>query len=272
MEMKNKIVITDSVKKVNKKTLFKGLIIMSMLTVVFLNCIYGFGLPSSEIECIEDVSHKYTENINTYMHENKNVTNAITIFSSICIDIIMVSMSVHWVLQSDSWRLIVCLVHFYLFRGFIQGMFQMKYPQGFIWEYPGLPSLAVSYLKTNDFFYSGHCGLPIIAACEFFAHRKYLLGFFSIFGCVVEFIVMTIMRGHYIIDLIFGIITAHYFFIIVDRFIYIIDNSYFTLKEREKISKKNSIQNLKKSLEEKSDYGDCKDTTSSSDDDVNKYY
>ena len=83
---------------------------------------------------------------------------------------------------------------------------------------------------------------------------------------------MTIMRGHYIIDLIFGIIIAHYIFIIVNMFIHFLDNSSFTLKDE--MSENCSSQSLKKSFEEKNyeQEPDYKASTSNSDDDVNKFY
>jgi len=34
----------------------------------------------------------------------------------------------------------------------------MEKPSGYIWHYPGFPSLVVPYAATNDFFFSGHVG------------------------------------------------------------------------------------------------------------------
>lgn len=42
----------------------------------------------------------------------------------------------------------------------------MKKPAGYIWEYPGFPSLVVPYGPTNDFFYSGHMGGSLISTLE----------------------------------------------------------------------------------------------------------
>ena len=66
-------------------------------------------------------------------------------------------------------------------------------------------------MKTNDFFYSGHIGIPIIFGLEFYRQNmKYLLAP-CLFVSVFEGSMMLIMRGHYSIDLIFGVIFAHYF-------------------------------------------------------------
>lgn len=277
MENKKSYQMTE---KITIRTMIRGCMIVVLLTCVFLNCIYGFGLPSNEIGCLEDVSHEYTANINLFLQNNKNVTNAITIFSSLCIDIIMLSVCIQWVIKGRSWRLLICLFIFYSFRAVVQGLFQLKFPEGFIWDYPGLPSLAVSYLKTNDFFFSGHVGLPILAACELFKNKKNSLGYFALFGCIVEFIVMTIMRGHYIIDLIFGIITAHYVFIIVDKYIHLLDNSILSFKEPTHLGRKSfrereeqsSKKTLCKTCKTCKTCHSCQMSTGNTDEDDTKFY
>ena len=62
----------------------------------------------------------------------------------------------------------------------------MKFPDNYLWGYPGFPSIMVSYLKTNDFFYSGHCGLPIVLLCEFNHLGMKLMQAFCIFTFIFE--------------------------------------------------------------------------------------
>ena len=166
---------TDNSKNIlpKNKTLLKSILIFLLISGICLNCTLGlFFLPDSDVECINDVSHNLTENWNKYLNENIYFTNTITIVSSLCIDIIILSVCFTWIFKSNSWRFLVSLFFFYTLRGFTQNIFQMRYPDGFLWSYPGLPSLAVSYFKTNDFFFSGHVGMPIIVACELFKNKK----------------------------------------------------------------------------------------------------
>jgi hypothetical protein len=102
----------------------------------------------------------------------------------------------------------------------------MKYPEGYLWEYPGFPSIFVSYLKTNDFFFSGHVGLPILVGLECRKLNKTYFMIFSYFTCIVEGITMVLTRGHYIIDIITGMAMAHYFFIVVDNYLNFMDNNF----------------------------------------------
>jgi len=108
----------------------------------------------------------------------------------------------------------------------------MRNPEGYLWEYPGLPSISVSYLHTNDFFFSGHVGFPTIFALEHNTLGNTFLKYLCIFTAFFEFTTMIITRGrHYIIDF-SGIIIAHYLYNICS---YIsenyIDDSWMSLKQ-----------------------------------------
>lgn len=45
----------------------------------------------------------------------------------------------------------------------------MQFPPGYLWDYPGFPSLVVPYGATNDFFYSGHAGGATLVMFEYSA-------------------------------------------------------------------------------------------------------
>jgi len=124
----------------------------------------------------------------------------------------------------------------------------MKFPDGYLWEYPGFPSLFVSYLKTNDFFFSGHVGLPILMICEFYKMKKYSMIYFSVFTLTLEFLTMIALRGHYSIDLITGIFMAHYCFILTEKYIHHLDNI-------SKINKQNS-EMIEDNFEDKINYSE----------------
>jgi hypothetical protein len=109
----------------------------------------------------------------------------------------------------------------------------MRFPDGYLWDYPGFPSLFVSYIKSNDFFYSGHVGLPVLQICELYKIKKYNWIPISVFIVILEFFTMIVLRGHYTVDLFAGIIIAHYSFMISDKFIYIVDD-YMGINKSEK--------------------------------------
>ena len=106
----------------------------------------------------------------------------------------------------------------------------MQKPKGYLWDWPGFPSIFVPYAKTNDFFYSGHVGSCVIVALEA-QHMGYRwLKWFALFGVVVQFVLMVALRSHYFIDLVSGILFAHYFFIMSRTYVYHIDRRLCRLK------------------------------------------
>lgn len=120
----------------------------------------------------------------------------------------------------------------------------MQFPEGYLWENPGFPTLTISYLRTSDFFFSGHVGFPIIMAAECYKLNKKFIMMICFFTCLVEAFTMVVTRGHYIIDLITGLIVSHYVYILVDKFIYLLDESCIGMGE------KPSESNLKDNKEE----------------------
>lgn len=110
----------------------------------------------------------------------------------------------------------------------------MKFPEGYAWDYPGFPSIMVSYLKTNDFFFSGHCGLPILLLCEFNFLKIQWIKIICIFTFVLECFTMLSLRGHYSIDIIAGAIFAHYIWDNTNKYIHHIDNLTFNNQNNQK--------------------------------------
>lgn len=115
-------------------------------------------LPAENIECIQDQFFITTESINKYFATHVEVKNWFLIVCSLFMDITMIVGIFMFVVRGKSWRLPIALIMFYLLRMLVQKLFLMRYPEGYLWDYPGFPSLVVPYGKTNDFFYSGHIG------------------------------------------------------------------------------------------------------------------
>jgi hypothetical protein len=101
---------------------------------------------------------------------------------------------------------------FYGMRLVIQNLFLMKKADGYIWEYPGFPSLVVPYGQTNDFFYSGHMGGSFIATLEWGMNGYRSMSIFGILTMIVTFWLMVFCQAHFLIDMFAGVIIAHWCF------------------------------------------------------------
>jgi hypothetical protein len=87
---------------------------------------------------------------------------------------------------------------------------------GFLFSYPGLPSLTVPYHDTNDFYYSGHIGTCFLIVLEYKASKWYKMSYFTFFIMANQWFMMCLVRTHYIIDMVTGLIVAHYMFIMAE--------------------------------------------------------
>ena len=109
----------------------------------------------------------------------------------------------------------------------------MRPPDGMNWSYPGFPSLVVPYLASSDFFFSGHMGVVTFLCLENLERSDYIMTIVSGLSIAVEFTVMVILRGHYTIDLITGVIVAHYLWIMTAKPAKLLDRrlGYATLQK-----------------------------------------
>lgn len=152
-------------------------------------------------------------------------------------DITMLTGFVVFIVKGKTWRLPLTMAIFYLLRLLIQKTFLMRYPEGYLWENPGFPSITVPYGKTNDFFFSGHVGGAVIMTIEYFRlmreiptwNWKLFMKIMTIVGVIttiLQVFLMIFLRGHYSIDMFAGAMAGHYISMLVkgwapflDRFV-----------------------------------------------------
>jgi len=87
----------------------------------------------------------------------------------------------------------------------------------------------VPYGKTNDFFFSGHVGCCVINYLEYSAIGWRKLARFSAVTCLFQVALMVSLRGHYFIDLISGVVFAHYLWMLSERYSYLVDVKVFRI-------------------------------------------
>lgn len=200
-----------------------GLIIVSFILIV-LNVIYGYALPNNNVDCIEDLALMSTHKLNEFFHFDKTSAKVLLIVSSLSVDFIMIILGVLWVTKGNSWRVFISLLALYILKFLIQFVFQERIPDGFLWEYPGFPSIMVSYLKTNDFFFCIPVGFLTIAILEFWKIESYYMLASAVLTLFLQIFSRISLRGNYIIDMISAIILAHYIFMLADDYAPFVDS------------------------------------------------
>lgn len=168
------------------------------------------------IYCFEDrLLTKIFLNITNYISQNLYIRDFLLIASSGFLDIFMLCFMYVFVTNGYSWNPLIHMATFYLFRGFVvQSLVIMQIYDTYVFEYPGFPSLVVPYFRAADFFYSGHTGCALLLGMHMadmgYEEMRYVGLILSLF----EGLVLTLLRIHYSIDIIFGLICSHYLYYI----------------------------------------------------------
>jgi len=227
------VLLTEPDKEKEKRfRIYRGLFLSLIVIALFLNTIYGFAIINGDISCITDFTFPLTERWNHFFLENTETKKKVIIFTSLVIDIMVISFGFIWTAKGESWRPIVSMVFFYALKMTAQLLLKIKFPYGYAWENPGIPSLVVPYAKSNNLFFSGQIGIPVIIGFEFDRMEMKIPMVLCIIITAMESVILLTMRANYIIDILSGILIAHYTFLMAERYIYIIDDSCLSMKTR----------------------------------------
>jgi hypothetical protein len=164
------------------------------------------GAPATPID---DAILDWLAQPNLYLHEHPGAADALLICSSAVIDMLgvfLLGMSI----LGPTVRPFMGLLLLFGMRQICQSLCALVAPDGMIWEYPGFPSLLVTYGVANDFFFSGHTGLAVLGALEIvrFGGRRWLP--LALFIVIFEATAVLVLRAHYTMDVFTGAVVALY--------------------------------------------------------------
>lgn len=164
------------------------------------------SLPASGIG---DWTHNITASANQYLLMHPGTANALLVISSAIIDLIAIFLLSRWILKGDS-RPFLSLVLVLALRQVMQFCVALPVPANQIWHYPGFPSLLVTYDVANDYFFSGHTAIAVLAAVELSRLGKGWGTWLGVTLVIFEIATVLILRAHYAMDVFTGLITGFY--------------------------------------------------------------
>jgi len=194
----------------------KIFIIATAYAFLLLNDYENISKPADVPQCINDHMFNWVAPINAFLQANWGYRNALIMMASLIMDTLFSMMCLRFILYHKNVRLLTTVLVFYIVRAIIQQLYTVTMPpSGYIWGSPGIFSIVVPYFATNDFFYSGHVGICFIAFLEFRKDGCQILKTLAFIGLWLEAFTLLVSRAHYSVDLIAGLIFAHYFYIVV---------------------------------------------------------
>jgi PAP2 superfamily C-terminal len=95
-------------------------------------------------------------------------------------------------------------------RQIMQALVSLPAPPGVIWHYPGFPSLLVTYGVSNEYFFSAHTALTVLAATELARFKKVSLRILGVAFVLFEMATVLVLRAHYTMDVFTELVTGLY--------------------------------------------------------------
>jgi len=218
----------------------KSTICAFALAFIILNTLYQFALPSTIPPCYDDLLFNFTGKINHWFSINQNAKYVCLIISSICLDLLTIIFAIIWTINGQSLRPVFAFISYFLLRLICINVYKMVIPDGYLFDYPGFPSLTISYAKTNDLFFSSFLGISLIICLECYKMKQFSLVITSICVLVFQVVLVIFLRGNYFIDIVSALVVAHYSHMMMDEFCrWLENNNYLSLEKqgckREKI-------------------------------------
>lgn len=156
---------------------------------------------------IGDGVHRLTRRLHHYFATHERSADHALIWSSLCIDVLGISLIALSVFASSFEPFIAVMLVFSL-RQLSQLCCTLPAPRGMIWRDPGFPTALVTYQVGNDFFFSGHTALAVLGAIEICRFGPWWLGAIAIVIALGEALIVLVLRAHYAMDVITGALAA----------------------------------------------------------------
>jgi hypothetical protein len=167
------------------------------------------GSRSVPAAMIGDRLQTVTAPLNLYMQSHSTAANALLIVSSGMIDLLGIFLLAKWIFGA-SIRPFLGLVLVLGLRQITQALVALPTPPNAIWHYPGFPSLLVTYSVANDYFFSGHTAIAVLAVTEMARARRWWLTGLGVMLAAFEIATVLTLRVHYTMDVFTGIVTGLY--------------------------------------------------------------
>ncbi len=158
---------------------------------------------------IGDQLQSITTAANSYLHSHPSAANLLLIVSSAIIDLLGLFLLSKWIFGA-SIRPFLGLVIVLGLRQVMQWLVALPAPPNAIWHYPGFPSLLVTYSVSNDYFFSGHTAIAVLAASEIARAGRRWLTTLGVLIALFEVVTVLVLRAHYTMDVFTGMVTGLY--------------------------------------------------------------
>ncbi len=191
----------------NKRAFVIRLTVTAAALVIWFWTQSMIGARGAPVAGIGDRLHSATAPINLYLQVHPSAADVLLIVSSGIIDLLGIFLLSKWIFGA-SVRPFLGLVVVLGLRQVMQALVALPAPPNAIWHYPGFPSLLVTYGVANDYFFSGHTAIAVLAVTEIARTGKRWLTGLGVLIALFEIVTVLVLRAHYTMDVFTGIVTG----------------------------------------------------------------
>ena len=181
---------------------------------MIINTFYGQASVHNNVKCFEDLTHKFTKNINNYFLIHTKYNFFIKLILSILIDLTIIYTLIVWSIYSSNIRFISSFISYIIINILIKFIFIQIHPETSSFHIHHIFSIFINYKKNNHSFYPMGIGLLIICGFEWKRNNNNIYFYFIIFLYFSESFVLIIMEGNYFHEIFTSGLAGHYIFLI----------------------------------------------------------
>ena len=146
-----------------------------------------------------DRLHDWSAPLHAWLLVNPRAANLTLIVTSALIDVCGLYL-LGAAISGPTVQPFVAILILFALRQLCQATCSLPAPPGVIWRDPGFPSLLVTYGTSNDFFFSGHTAISVLAALQLIHGAPPWLATVGVVVAVLEAVTVIVLRAHYTMD------------------------------------------------------------------------
>jgi hypothetical protein len=212
----------------NRPFYFKLILITFLIFLTLFNSLTSFTVTSAseEPKCIQDKLISKTKPVYNFLLLNSKFRQVVSAITFWILDLSIIITSVNWVWKGKNSRPILNLLLFFSLRTLCNWGFKIKDHDDMMWSESNVFSIFVSYKKSKNSFFSAIIGLYAICALELYENNFKIVSCLTVIGMISYFVLSISLRSEYFISLFCGMVAAHYFHILANKYSSILDNLY----------------------------------------------
>lgn len=194
-------------KDLNLRTLF---VLALILGFVFLSR-YNHHIKSSFIYTyIKDFMFTLSDKVNYFLFLHTGIRHSFLIFASLSVDFIAFFSLATFILFSSSWEYMKALIMYGALIIIFDNVYSSSQIQqnNLFWEYPGVPSLIISYEKYDSYLY-GSLGFTLISIIHLYRLGiKFYVIIFCLASLLSQSVILIVFGQLFLIDILIALIIS----------------------------------------------------------------